>query len=163
VQLSRVSDGDNMTGQDDKARWVYGSKEYANERSQSDAQISNENVRAAAQAALLINGGAATAVLAFLSKEKIDPFLLKTVPICLLGYAIGVFSGAFMTFCMGQALRSWSVAWREYSINPDADTGRLNSYASRWHRRGRYAFYAAMGCFIVASAVLAVLLCRSQK
>jgi len=147
-----------MTDQDKDVPWVYGSQTYAHERSQSDAQQSNENVRAAAQAALLINGGAATAVLAFLSKDKIDPFVLKTVPICLFGYAFGVLSGAFMTFCMGQALRSWSIAWREYSVDPTKDTGAENDYARAWHRRGRYAFYAAMGCFIFASAILAVLL-----
>jgi hypothetical protein len=51
----------------------YGSSKYAEERSQQDSRISNENARAAAQSAVLVNGGAATAVLAFLAKDKIDP------------------------------------------------------------------------------------------
>src|SRR4051794_22984724 len=36
-------------------------------RSHKDADVANENARAAGQAAILINGGAATAILAFLA------------------------------------------------------------------------------------------------
>jgi hypothetical protein len=42
-------------------------REFAVRRSHLDAQISNENLRATGQAMILINGGAATAILAFLS------------------------------------------------------------------------------------------------
>jgi hypothetical protein len=63
----------------------YGDSKYAGERSQQDSRISNENARAAAQSAVLINGGAATAVLAFLAKDKIDPMCSAPPPTVLLG------------------------------------------------------------------------------
>lgn len=149
-----------MPTKNKQLRWGYGSKEYAEARSQDDAKISNENARATAQAAILINGGAATAVLALLSKDKLDPFILRTVPLCLLGYAGGVLCGAYMTFCMGHALREWGISWRLYSVNP-ADTDAIDdaaARANRWNRKGRRAFYTAMACFILASAGLAFLL-----
>jgi hypothetical protein len=153
-----------MARKSGKLQWQFGSGEYAQERSQQDAQTSNENARAAAQAAILINGGAATAVLAFLSKDKLDPFILRNVPICLLGYAVGVFAGAFMTFCMGRALRLWSVAWRVYMIDPKDVAGveKADGEAREWNDWAHYAFYTAMACFVIGSVVLAVLLLFSK-
>ena len=55
-------------------------REFAAKRSHQDSQISNENSRAAAQAAIFINGGAATAILALLSKDRIDPHLIRVIP-----------------------------------------------------------------------------------
>src|SRR4051812_8994365 len=57
--------------------------DFAAERSHRNSQVSNEHSRATAQAAIFINGGAATAVLAFLAKDKIDPFALRMIPIAL--------------------------------------------------------------------------------
>jgi hypothetical protein len=43
-------------------------REFAARRSHQDSQISNENSRSAGQAAILINGGAATAIVALFSR-----------------------------------------------------------------------------------------------
>src|SRR5690348_13692561 len=95
----------------------FGSRKFAEERSKLDAQISNENMRAAAQAAILINGGAATAVLAFLAKEKISDYLMMWVPLVLPGYAFGVAFAAFVVVFSGLALEGYAKSWRDYAVH----------------------------------------------
>ena len=51
-------------------------------RSHEASKISYDFGKAAAQAGLIINGGAATAVIALLAKDKVDPIIFKTVPWC---------------------------------------------------------------------------------
>jgi hypothetical protein len=62
---------------------------FVAERSHTASALAYDLCRVTAQACLLINGGAATAVLALLAKEKIDPILYSTVPWCLGLYALG--------------------------------------------------------------------------
>jgi hypothetical protein len=101
--------GDGMTDpyDSDLARQT-----FAVDRSQKDAESSTATARSTAQAAILINGGAATAVLAFLAKEKLDPLVLKIASICLAGYALGVVVGACMMFCSVRSLEHYSSRWR---------------------------------------------------
>jgi hypothetical protein len=54
---------------------------FAVERSHRDSASSNETARATAQAAILINGGAATAVLAFLAKGALPQSVFQTAAI----------------------------------------------------------------------------------
>jgi hypothetical protein len=86
--------------------------DFAVERSHSDANESNATGRAAAQAAILINGGAATAILAYLSKSGIDPSVMHQAAYCLGGYGIGVFFGALMMLTRAHALDKWGIRWR---------------------------------------------------
>lgn len=59
-------------------------------RANADFATANENSRAGAQAAILISGGAATAILAYLAKEAASPpTLLALAPIALFIYAVG--------------------------------------------------------------------------
>jgi hypothetical protein len=68
-------------------------QEFAQERSHQDANASNDTGRAAAQAAILINGGAATAVLAYLSKSGINPIIFQRTSLCIAIYGVGVIRG----------------------------------------------------------------------
>ena len=80
---------------------------FAHDRSHQDAQTSNENARATGQTAIIINGGAATAVLAFLSKDKVDPNVLHVAAGSLGGYVLGVFAGSVMMFCLVRQSNRW--------------------------------------------------------
>jgi hypothetical protein len=66
---------------------------FATERSNNAAKAANENSRPMAQYALLIDGAAASAVIAFLSKDKIDPTILAAAPWALCLYAAGAVFG----------------------------------------------------------------------
>jgi hypothetical protein len=140
----------------------FGAKEFAAVRSHQDSSDSNENRRSASQAAILINGGAATAVLAFLSKDKIDPYFLRVVPVALIGYGFGVAAGAFMVYFTGQALHHWGLSWREYMVYGPTSEGmkKNDAEAKKWNKRASYAFYCAMAAFLLASVYMAIIFFR---
>jgi hypothetical protein len=73
--------------------------EFAETRSHEAVKTSYDFSKAAAQAGLIINGGAATAVIALLAKDKVEPIIFKIVPWCLTIYAIGVAASAIMMYC----------------------------------------------------------------
>jgi hypothetical protein len=131
-------------------------RKFAEDRAQKDAEVSNENMRATAQAAILINGGAATAVLAYLAKDKIDPGILRTAPWSLAGYAFGVLCGTGMMYCTIRSLDCYQMYWR-LTAHPEAGRNaiveRKNGYT--WWKRMRDCFYVSMFAFLVSSAVIA--------
>jgi hypothetical protein len=87
-------------------------EKLAADRAQKDLQTSGETARAAAQAAVLINGGAATAVLAYLTKDAHTPSnVLRAAAITLAAYAIGVAWGAWSMWCSSQASAEWGYRW----------------------------------------------------
>jgi hypothetical protein len=134
-------------------------RKFAEERSHKDAAVSNETGRATAQAAILINGGAATAVLALLAKQDISPAVLRLVPWCLGGYAIGVLSGASMLFCSMLSLDAYGMYWRLVAQPDDPLINRkakdFNARAYRLWHWVRAFFVLAMAAFLVSSFVLA--------
>lgn len=132
-------------------------RQFAAARSNQDSKISNENSRAAAQAALLINGGAASGLLAFLSKESIGPYLLKGASWALASYAIGVALGAVVIFCMNQALRHWNDAWQEVMKKPTIDVNQTSHHAKAepWSSRARWLFAGSILAFVAGSVILA--------
>jgi hypothetical protein len=77
---------------------------FAVARSNNAATAANENSRPMGQYALLINGAAASAVIAYLSKEKIDPAVFTAVPWSLVSYAAGCVLAALAMFCMTEKL-----------------------------------------------------------
>jgi hypothetical protein len=133
-------------------------EEFAAERSHRDAQVSSETARATAQAAILINGGAATAVLAFLSKGDVARDLAKvehTASWCLAGYVLGVAFGALMMLCVARQLDEYHVHWRVL-----AQPGWGNEYpardrARRWWYAGHVAFAVSIALFVGSSWVIA--------
>lgn len=87
--------------------------DFAIERSNNAAIAANENSRPMAQYALLINGAAASAIIAFLSREKIDPVVYHAAPWALGSYALGVIFGAVAMFCMTESLDYWNAYWEQ--------------------------------------------------
>jgi len=137
-------------------------RQFAVERSHKDADKSNETIRATAQAAILINGGAATAILAFLSKEGIDPTVYQAAPVSLLGYALGVAAGFFAMYCSVRSLDEYQMRWRlEAYPEPgrSADTHRDKAYV--WWRRMRDCFFVSMLGFVLGSGSIALAICNS--
>jgi hypothetical protein len=142
----------------------FGPPEFAASRSHQDAQLSNENARAAGQAAVLINGGAATAVVAFLAKDRIDPYFLMNVPIALGSYAVGVVFGASMMICTTKSLKYWGLSWREYMVHKGSITKTGDAYndrGKRWDVGAITCFVAAMASFLFASVTMAVIISRA--
>jgi len=116
--------------------------QFAEERSHRDSQASNENVRAAAQASILINGGAATAILAYLSKDKLDPSVLQEVSWCLVGYSLGVLAAAAMMMGMMRYTDWYHFYWRLTAHpEPGRDPNKIRKKAGLWLK-------ITIGCFI---------------
>jgi hypothetical protein len=134
-------------------------RRFAAERSHKDSEISNKHSRATAQACILINGGAATAVLAFLAKDKIDPTIFYTVPWCLAGYAAGVFFGASMLFCATQSIDYWHQRWEKIARGKSGI--KEEEVATRWWRVFCGCFAATMVCFLGVSISLAWILFKN--
>src|SRR5437868_4622412 len=131
---------------------------FAVERSHKISQTANEHARATGQACILINGGAATAVIAFLSKDKIDAALLMTVPRILAGYAVGVFFGALMMFCMTQAMEKWNLYWYFKSHGAsDSMADKSARGANRWAVGYNWCFVFSIMSFVLSSIFLGML------
>jgi len=130
---------------------------FAEVRSHQASGTSNEHSRATAQACILINGGAATAVLAFLSKDKIDASIFSLVAPSLVGYAWGVFFGASMLFCMSQELAEWNRYWYFHAEkSPPDKIKRQEERGKRWLRAVTWSYYATMFCFVMSTFMLAL-------
>jgi hypothetical protein len=134
-------------------------RRFAAKRSHKDSEISNVHSRATAQACILINGGAATAVLAFLAKDKIDPTIFYTVPWCLAGYAVGVFFGAFMMFCAMRSTDYYQQRWEK--IAQEKSGAKEYGDAECWWTGVYSCFAATMACFLGASIFLAWILFKN--
>jgi hypothetical protein len=119
-------------------------QKLAYEARKTDVQAANDTARAATQAAILINGGAATAVLAYLAKEAATPAnMVSAASVSLRLYAIGVFFGALSMWCSGQASARFAYMWEAYL---DKDQGGQN----KWLGRGNGWLYAHWGCFALS-------------
>jgi hypothetical protein len=131
-------------------------KQFMLERSHDDSRISNEHMRAAGQAVILISGGAASAVLAYLTKDKLDPHLLFWAPIGLIGYVAGIVAGAFMLYWSARSIEEYSYAWRLRSDGKPDDVEKTWQYAFKIQKRGRIFFGLSICFFGAASIALAI-------
>jgi len=139
------------------------STDFAEERSHRDAEASNETGKATAQAAILINGGAATAVLAYLAKDGLAPIVMCVVPSCLACYGVGVVLGAFMLHFRMRALDEYSVRWARVAISDTTariEDARANAF--KYWKYSHLCFVASMLAFTIASFVLAGTLTSSK-
>ena len=131
-------------------------QKLAASRASGDIQQANEGARAAVQAAILINGGAATAILAYLSKDAhTPPSILSAASWSLMGYAIGVFFGAIALWCASMAL---SVSgFFQMAILDDDQRGRQHflELTDRWIFRHNLSFAFSMLFFIISSCWIA--------
>jgi len=129
---------------------------FAAERSHKASALAYDLCRVTAQACLLINGGAATAVLALLTKDKVDPALYRTVPWCLGLYAVGVTVSAAMMFSTMMMADHWNYFWYNVAYTRDRENAEAaEATANRWHKGVYLLFAAAIFCFIISSVILA--------
>jgi hypothetical protein len=142
-------------------------RELARERSHQDAKTTNDNARAAAQAAILINGGAATALLALASKssevcaavQKVGLWSLGLYAGSLVLYAGGVALGAFMMFFMHRSIQKWTIVWEGRArVQPySAPTiQKAQKRGSELRHSASVCFVCAIACFVVGSVALGV-------
>ena len=134
---------------------------FAIQRSCNAASAANENSRPMAQAALLINGAAASAVIAFLTKEKIDPILFQAIPWALATYAAGVVCAAIAMYFMTESLDYWNCYWELIARDePRVAIDEQEADANKSWVPVRIFFGLAIFLFLAGSGTLACALWR---
>jgi hypothetical protein len=129
---------------------------FMQERSHRASDTAYEIGKSTAQACLLINGGAATAVLAVLAKEH-PPAIPQMLTGFSLGlYALGVAMAAVMMFSVMRMADEWNYFWYWMSHGNDLKKGRkAESAAHMWKALVFGTFTFSIACFVVASTLLA--------
>jgi hypothetical protein len=146
-------------------------KDFQAERAHKDYQASIETGRAATQAAILINGGAATAILTFLSKQvPPPPEVVNGASWSLLFYTVGVVCGAVSMWSSAYSLGSSGSKWEKEFFNGTKDEkdqtkeekekakdekDRRVASAKRWLLSHRVFMWLSFLSFVVASCVIA--------
>jgi hypothetical protein len=109
-----------------------------------------EYAKAAAQAFILMNGGAATAVVAFVGGQN-DLITWDNAAIPLTAYMIGVVAGAVMLLAFYWSNLNFNNFWGEKLWYEHEATHYLNK-AIRWRRLG-LAFCTASGVLFIAATL----------
>jgi hypothetical protein len=167
VQIDRTTEGNLTDLQEEEVKATEKEEEkedeFAYARSHEASKFAYETCKTIAQSCLIINGGAATAVIALLSKDKVDQSLLTWVPWGIGGYALGVVSSAFMLFCVMMMADNWNYAWYWWSYGDNEKFGdEYETVAGRWHKGMYAAFVVPIVCFVVGSGFVAYGLARSK-
>lgn len=130
--------------------------EFASARSHEASKASYDLCKTIAQACLLINGGAATAVIALLAKDRVDVALLTYIPWGLGAYAVGVVVSAFMLYCVMMTAENWNYFWYHSSYALDEKEAEEDERLGRsWSKWMNNTFGFAIGCFFIGSAIVA--------
>jgi hypothetical protein len=141
-------------------------QKLAEKARQTDMQAANDGARAAAQTSVLINGGAATAILAFLStylsKSSSIPLAIPyAASVSLFGYAVGVCLGAWSMWCASQGSGQFGLRWetfldteKEKTERDKAETNYLNE-GDRWLKKHKITFLLSILSFVISSGVMA--------
>lgn len=128
-------------------------KDFAIARSHKASEIAYDLCKAISQTALLINGGAATAIVTYFSKETVEASIYKAATVSLVIYGVGVLASVLMMFCIMQTADWWNYFWYA-EVSGDGDSESLEIRANRWHKGYYVAFWFAMGSFMVASVII---------
>jgi hypothetical protein len=137
-------------------------QKFAPDRATRDIQAANDSARAATQAALLINGGAATAILAYLSKDAHTPVgLLSAASLSLMGYALGVFFGAVSVWCSSQASAQFGYFWEATADGDAAGQAIFTKKGKAWLIGHWLSFGLSILFFIVSSFWIACAFLRA--
>lgn len=129
--------------------------EFGYGRSTEASKFAYDVCKVIAQSCLLINGGAATAVIALMGKEKVDASILTYVPIGLVGYAMGVVVSALMLFCVMMLADNWNYFWYYSSLEKDEVAAiECEDAANWWHGAMYWAFAGAILCFAISSGLV---------
>ena len=109
-----------------------------------------------AQSCLLINGGAATAVIALMGKDKVDQTILNFVPWGLFAYSVGVLASVYMLYCVMMIADMSNTSWYHIAYDRDATAAaEAETEAHWWQARmtvmlGIAGGLFAVGCILVA-------------
>jgi len=126
--------------------------EFASARSHEASKASYDLCKSIAQACLLINGGAATAVIALLAKDRVDVALLTYIPWGLGPYAAGVVVSAFMLYRVMMTAENWNYFWYHSSYDIDEKEAASSEKLGRsWQKWMNNTFGFAIGCFLSAA------------
>jgi hypothetical protein len=129
-------------------------KKFAADRSTRNSQMSNELGKAAAQAVMLINGGAAAAILSFIKGTAVNKVFFA---LGLTGYGAGVVCAAWMMYALNQILYGRSEYWQSY-FNPEKLGEPYRSTwkerADKWGDRKDRAFPCSVAFFFFNSKLL---------
>lgn len=134
-------------------------KEYAATRAHQDTKDANALGRAAAQAAMVINGGAATASLAFISNPSNAYRVSDVIGYALGGYALGVSFGAATLLTLTYFLDFCAEYWENERFGSSSQKSDTFSY--RWATISTALCLGALACFVISSVVLAIAVHRS--
>ena len=130
-------------------------KAFQAERAHKDYQASIETGRAATQAAILISGGAATAILTFLSKQTPPPPEVVTgASWSLLFYTAGVAFGALSMWASAYSSAYFGGNWENDFFNRAKDE-KDQKRAACWLSGHRVSMWLSFLSFMVASSVIA--------
>ncbi|MHC1790906.1 hypothetical protein [Solidesulfovibrio sp.] len=135
-------------------------KKFYQDRRQADVKSCHEFSRSAAQSVMLINGGAATAVLASKSSfiDTVFCYYGSLVAFSLCFFAVGVLFGAFMNFAERMALHGWGQFWEKKSDNTFSCytfKGKWRFRAAAWHWISVSSFMLSSLSFLVGCSILA--------
>jgi hypothetical protein len=134
------------------------SSEYQATRAIADYQASATTVPQAIQALVLINGGAATALLAFLSKATPPPFqTVLAASVSLILYAFGVGFAVYSMWSSSQSTLFHALYW-EGMLSGDSNATNDRTTADRWLWSHRWCFILSGACFFLASLIFAATL-----
>lgn len=136
-------------------------RQFAIARSSNAAIAANDNSRPMAQAAFLINGAAASAIIAFLTKDNIDPIIFRAVPWALTSYVLGVVTSAITMYFMTESLDLWNGYWEKVARgNPQTEIDEQEEIADQWWNYVRILFFISIFWFFLRSATMAVAIWR---
>jgi hypothetical protein len=121
-----------------------------------DMQASSDSARNATQYAIIINGGAATAILSFLSKSHAAGSQLDYAAAgSLVGYAIGVCFAAVSMWCSSQASARFGSMWEAF-LDGDTDwEKRFRDEGVTLVSRHRNFFTVSILLFLISTAAMA--------
>jgi hypothetical protein len=124
-------------------------EEFARTRSHQDAKVATELARAAAWAAILLNGGACGAVL------TVGPPMAAVASYALGGYALGAFFAALMLFVLFQWIERWNIHWEAVARGQSKQAiDQSRRRAARLTPAATICFALSMLGFLIASAAL---------
>jgi hypothetical protein len=130
---------------------------FGHARSHEASKAAYDLCKVMAQSCLLINGGAATAVIALLAKEDVPPVLFTYIPYALALYALGVALSAVTIYCIMMMADHWNYFWYNTSYLGDhTAAAEYEEIANRWQARMNSGFQATIAMFVIGSIIVAI-------
>lgn len=131
--------------------------DFGRSRSHDASKTAYDLCKVMAQSCLLINGGAATAVIALLAKQDAPPVLFAYVPYALCLYALGVALSTVTIYCIMMMADHWNYFWYYASyLNDQTSAAEMEEIADRWQKRMVSGFQATIVMFVIGCVVVAI-------